>query len=72
MSADALRDALRAAGVDSTVEARDRLAIVTAAPGAFADPRLRERAVALAREHGFTHVAVELPAEDAGAPLPGD
>lgn len=72
MSAEALRAALQAAGIDSTVEARDRLAIVTAAPGAFTDPAARERAIALAREHGFTHVAVDLPAEDAGAPLSGD
>lgn len=72
MSAEALRVALRGAGIDATVEARDRLAIVTAPPAVFSDPEIRERTVALAREHGFTHVAVELPAEDAGAPLPGD
>ena len=72
MSAASLREALRAAGVDSTVEARDRLAIVTAVPGAFVDPAAREHAVAMAREHGFTHVAVELFAEDAGAAIPGD
>ena len=72
MSAGALRDALRSAGIEATVEARDRLAILTARPGVFVDPARRERAVELAREHGFTHVAVELTAEDAGATLPGD
>ncbi len=72
MNAGALADALRAAGLRVSVEARDRLAVLTADPATFADPSWRERAVALAREHGFTHVAVELPSEDARAPLPGD
>lgn len=72
MSADALEAALRVAGMTARVEARGGLAIVLADPAAFADPELRERAAALAREHGFTHVAVELPPEPARAPLPGD
>ena len=60
MSAD-LREALRAAGIAGDVERRGALAIlITADPSVFADPALRERAVRLAREHGCTHLAVEV------------
>jgi hypothetical protein len=72
VSADLLEAALRATGMVARVEARGGLAIVIADPAAFADPTLRERAAALAREHGFTHVAVELPPESPRASLPGD
>jgi hypothetical protein len=72
--AEALADALRAAGVPCDVEPRAGLAIVTTT---FADSaRLTESAarreiIALAKAHGFTHVAVELDARsaDAGAPV---
>lgn len=72
MSAESLEGALRAAGIAARVEGRAGLAIVLAEPAAFADPALRLRAATLAREHGFTHVAVEVPLEGARAPLPGD
>ncbi len=72
MSAEAFEGALRAAGIRARVEARGGLAIVIAEPAAFAEPALRLRATSLAREHGFTHVAVEVSAEGARAPLPGD
>lgn len=82
----ALERALRDEGVHGRVEAHDRLAIVI--PDAAATPAIpeatewlvsraaRERTVALARAHGFTHVAIELPAAPAAptssrAGLPG-
>jgi hypothetical protein len=60
----ALVQSLRAEGLDVTVEARDRLAIVV--PSRDAAPiRLttvvRERIVRLARAHGFSLVAIEIP-----------
>jgi len=68
MSAATLEVALRAQGIACHVEARDRLAIVvpeSAAPNGMPDlasREARERVLALAREHGFTHLALELPA----------
>jgi hypothetical protein len=64
--AAALAAALRGAGIACEVEARDALALITASStdttrlGAV---DLRQRVLALAREHGFTHVAVELGAD---------
>ena len=74
MSADALEAALRAAGVPCRVEGREALAIVTAAGESshFDDDRVRQRALALARAHGFTHLALELLESDERAALPGD
>lgn len=75
---ETLQEALRAMGFPCKVEARDKLAILTPQPdadsGALADAELRARAVALVREHGFTHVALEIPTTVHGksAPLPGD
>ncbi|HSA56752.1 MAG TPA: hypothetical protein VLE53_13665 [Gemmatimonadaceae bacterium] len=78
--AAALERALRAEGMACRVEARERLAIMVPdtlpAPGAgidLATRTVRERALALARAHGFTHVALELPASPASARagLPG-
>jgi uncharacterized protein len=62
--ADGLATALEAAGLRCTVEARERLALVTVAPGGndadlFA-PDNRAAAVDAARRHGFTHLAIEL------------
>jgi hypothetical protein len=64
LSATALSDALRAAGVPCAVETWDKLALitVTAPEFSFADEALRRRVLALSREHGFTHAAVELAA----------
>jgi hypothetical protein len=71
MSAEALEAALNAAGFPCTVEARDRLAvIVPGGPGTWGEACTRRSFVQLGREHGFTHVAVEL--SPAGAALPRD
>ena len=64
MSAAALRDALAAAGFACEVEAHDRLAVVVP-DDAESAARLaggggRRQASSLAREHGFTHAALEL------------
>jgi hypothetical protein len=64
-AADSLTDALAQFGLMCRVEERDGLAIVH--PGAASDVQLadtgvRRQIVALARERGFTHVAVALGA----------
>lgn len=65
MSAETLMDALAAAGCPARVEARGRLAVViTEDPRPLADETIRRTALRLAREHGFTHLALELA--DAG------
>ena len=63
MSADGLQRALRAIGIDCTVEARDKLAIIIPAAPArnFSEASLRRAAVALLAEHGFSHLALEIP-----------
>lgn len=62
MSAEALRQALAALGLRGVVEARGALAIFSiegdVAP--LRDPEIRARAVALASEHGFTNLALEV------------
>jgi hypothetical protein len=61
--AAALAAALRGAGIACEVEARDALALIIASSTdatRLAAVDLRQRVLALAREHGFTHVAVEL------------
>lgn len=53
------------------VEARDRLAVLIPDPGTDVPTRAsRDRAAALARVAGFTHVALELGTD--GAPLSRD
>jgi hypothetical protein len=72
-NARALADALRGLGVSCEVESRQGLAIITAKPGVaagLAEADRREAILALAREHGFTHAAVELTADPAGAGAP--
>lgn len=66
-----LEAALRAHGLACRVEARDRLAILVLedTQGALGGV-MRQKAVDLARDAGFTHVAVEL--DGGGAPLPRD
>lgn len=55
-----LARALREAGLDCVVESRERLALLTARePDTAWNEELRDRVVRLAREHGFTHVALE-------------
>ena len=75
--ASALAAALSALGLPCRVEARVRLAVIMAGPAHAArltDPASRREVFALAKRHGFTHVAIELSAHaaDAGAPLPRD
>jgi len=77
VSAPSFAAALAAHGVDARVEARDALAIITV-PNADAadrmrDADLRRTVVALAAQHGFKTVAIELArATDDRAALPGD
>jgi hypothetical protein len=63
VNARALQDALGALGLECTVETRERLAVLI--PPTMATPVLtgamRQRVVALARAHGFSHVALEIP-----------
>ena len=64
MSAATFRAALDAAGVRCDVEEQDRLALlrVDGDASALGDAALRETVTRLAAEHGYTHVALELPA----------
>jgi hypothetical protein len=77
--AAALENALAALGVPCAVEAEQRLAVLRpkVQGSTFAQPAMRARIVALALEHGFTHVAVDLAdvhttGERAGAVVSGD
>lgn len=72
MSAEGLRLALGTLGIVSEVEARDRLAVLRAGPDAARIASERARVVALAAEHGFTHVALEIDAPVADAAVPRD
>lgn len=81
MTAAALESALASLGVPCAVEADHRLAVLRpkALEGgsSFAKPAVRARIVALALEHGFTHVALDLAdvdttGERAGAVVSGD
>lgn len=61
--ARSLGAALAELGVAAAVEPRERLAVLRAAPGALAglhEGARRREVVALAAQHGFSHVAVEL------------
>ena len=64
MNASTLEGALRARGVACRVEGRAGLAILIPDDGVLTTPagRWRRDIVRLARELGFTHVALELPA----------
>jgi hypothetical protein len=78
-TAAALAAAIAALGVRCSLEARGGLALLMPVPASVAklqDPETRRAVLALAREHGFTHVGIELPtdrrgggARDADAPL---
>ena len=62
MMAAALEKALVSLGLPCGVEAEQRLAILRpkVQASSFAQPAVRARIVALALEHGFTHVALDL------------
>jgi hypothetical protein len=67
--ADQLVAALVGMGVPSAVEPRGTLAVLrvsAAAMARLAEPEVRRAVLALAREQGFTHVAVELSGDAAG------
>ncbi len=71
--AHALGAALSTLGLRCAVESRAGLAVIAAdASHVAALGRLESRreVLALARQHGFTHVAVELTAEPAGVRAP--
>ena len=58
-----LVEALRAIGLDCRVDARDRMALIAVRQGSdtLVDDARRAEVVALARAHGFTHVALDVP-----------
>jgi hypothetical protein len=62
MSADALEAALRAAGIAGTVTADGVVAVLRVAPDdrVLEDAARRRAAIALASEHGFRSLALEV------------
>ena len=76
MSAESLLQALAELGVRGDIEARGALAIFAPTPDAavlLRDPAIRARAVAIAPEHGFTNIALEVVERSQdGAPLHSD
>ena len=74
MSARALAAALQAIGLECRVEPRENLALITSnePQPSLVDGDLRRKVLTLAREHGFTHVAVELSPAERGATLRRD
>ena len=63
-NASALAAAIAELGLQCALEARGGLALLLPVPESVAmlqQPETRRAVLALAREHGFTHVAVELP-----------
>jgi hypothetical protein len=81
-NATALAADLAKLGLHCALEARGGLALLLPQPDSVAkleEDETRRAVVALAKQHGFTHVAVELPSErrqwsanDTDAPLPRD
>jgi len=69
-NAEALATAIAELGVPCSLEARGGLAVVMPvleSVAALRAPETRRAVLSLAREHGFTHVAIELPSERRGA-----
>ena len=72
--APALAGALRATGLPCDVEPRAALALLSTRvehAARLASPEERGVVLALARQYGFTHIAVELSADAAGADAAG-
>lgn len=70
-----LEGALAERGIPAKVETRAGLAVLIVTPDVVArlgDAEVRRMALALAREHGFTHMAIELRSDGTrdGATLP--
>ena len=60
----ALAQGLAALGLSCALEARGKLVLLMpdkASVDKLADEQVRRAALALAKEHGFTHAAIELP-----------
>jgi hypothetical protein len=74
VNADSLQAQLAVLGLVGTLETRGTLAVLTVRDvRAAGDDAVRERAVALAARHGFTHLALELDDGNADrASLSGD
>ena len=69
-NAVALATAIARLGVQCSLETRGGLALLLPVSGsveALRSPDTRRAVLALAREHGFTHVAIELPSDRRGA-----
>lgn len=69
-NAASLATAIAALGVQCSLEARGGLALlmpVQASVAKLQEPEIRRAVLALAREHGFTHVGIELPNDAKGA-----
>ena len=68
--ASALAAQLEALGVRCALETRGGLALLLPETGSvemLQSPDTRRAVLALARQHGFTHVAIELPSDRRGA-----
>ncbi|GAC1516412.1 MAG: hypothetical protein NVS1B4_11220 [Gemmatimonadaceae bacterium] len=76
MSAQSLAAAVTALGVPCVVEAIGGFALVTVTGGqgiqTLGEPARRRELASLAREFGFSHVALEITDTVAGASLPRD
>jgi hypothetical protein len=69
-NAATLAAAIAALGVQCSLEARGGLVLlmpVAASVAKLQEPETRRAVLALAREHGFTHVGIELPGDQRGA-----
>jgi hypothetical protein len=69
-NASALAAAIARLGVQCSLEVRGGLALLlpaTSSVEALQAPDTRRAVLALAHEHGFTHVAIELPSDRRGA-----
>jgi hypothetical protein len=65
-NAAALAQALASLGIECSVESRGGLVLLqpnTESVAKLADEEMRRAALRLARQHGFTHAAIELPNE---------
>jgi hypothetical protein len=69
-NATAFAAAIAELGLECDIEARGGLVLLLPAAGSvakLAEEETRRAALALARQHGFTHVGIELPNDRRGA-----